>query len=132
MATSDPIFKPLFGAQASGSGAPTTATIGLLQTAFPQPGSAHQVYLQKLEHRPLSLIPADAPDGRESRRQKRLEKLRRKRKPKPLSAKEKRALTIHEIPKEDIRYSIHFVLLIILVTAILRPSTNSGTTTYQK
>jgi ribonuclease P protein subunit POP4 len=103
---SDPIFRTLQGIQTSSSGDFNNATtISLLQAAFPHPGVAQQLYAQKLEHRPLSLNPADAPNARESRRQKRLDKLKRKRKPKPLSAKEKRELKVHEILKEDIRSS---------------------------
>src|ERR1700676_4826101 len=70
---SDPIFRTLQGIQTSSSGEVNNATtISLLQAAFPPPGVAQQLYAQKLEHRPLSLNPADAPNARESRRQKRL------------------------------------------------------------
>lgn len=104
---SDPIIRPLQASSVSVSvGASKTATLGLLTRAFPGPSVAQQVYVQKLEHRPLSIIPADVPNGRESRLQKRLLKLKRKRKPRPLSAKEKRQLRIFDIPKADIRFSL--------------------------
>jgi ribonuclease P protein subunit POP4 len=88
----------------SASSSANKATLGLLNQAFPEPSVAQQVYSQKLEHRPLSLNPADIPDARESRRQKRLSKLKRKRKPRPLSAKERRALRIFDVPKTEIRF----------------------------
>src|SRR5947207_4110550 len=101
----DPIFRPLPSAGSSLSNSSKAATLGLLSQAFPGPEAAQQVYSQKLEYRPLSTNPVDAPDGRESRRQKRLSKLKRKRKPRPLSAKEKRELRIFEISQEDVRFS---------------------------
>jgi ribonuclease P protein subunit POP4 len=104
MANVDPIFKHLRGAQPSSSAVTNLTTLALLETAFPQAGTAQQIYAQKLEHRPLSINPTTL-NSRESRRQKRLENLRRKRKPRPLSAKEKRDLKVHEVSKEDIRYT---------------------------
>lgn len=104
LSESDPIFRPMAASRVSGSGSSKAATLSLLNQAFPGPSAAQQIFSQKLEHRPLSILPADAPDARESRRQGRLSRLRRKRKPKPLSAKEKRALRIFDIPKMDIRF----------------------------
>lgn len=102
----DPIFRPLPPAGSSSSSPSKAVTMGLLSQVFPRPEAAQQVYSQKLEHRPLSINPADAPDARESRRQRRLSRLKCKRKPRPLSAKEKRELRIFEIPKADIRFSL--------------------------
>ena len=80
----------------------------LLNEAFPEPSTAQQVYSQKVEHRPLSVLPATLPekDAREARRKARLSKLKRKRKPKPLSAKEKRELRVFEVPKDSVRYGL--------------------------
>lgn len=100
----DPIFRPLPSAGSTFSTSSKSVTLGLLSQAFPGPEAAQHVYSQKLEYRPLSIIPADTPDARELRGQRRLSRLKRKRKPRPLSAKEKRELRIFEIPKADIRF----------------------------
>lgn len=104
-ASSDPLLKPLQTAGSSVSGSTKATTLALLSQAFPDPIAAQQIYSQKLEHKPLSVNPADSSDARTARRQKRLSQLKRKRKPKPLSAKEKRELRIYDIPKSEIRYS---------------------------
>ena len=100
---SDPIFASSPNFKGTVSSSSSTATLNLLQKAFPSTTIVQQIYKQKLEHRPLNLNPTGAVDARESRRQKRSEKLKRKRKPKPLSAKEKRELRIHDLSKEDIK-----------------------------
>jgi ribonuclease P protein subunit POP4 len=105
---SDPIFTPSPGFKDTVSSSSNTTTFNLLQKAFPSTAIVQQIYKQKLEHRPLNLNPTDAVDARESRRQKRSEKLKRKRKPKPLSAKEKRELRIHDLSKEDIKLVLFF------------------------
>lgn len=95
----DPLFKPI--TDNSVSKPSKAATLKLLNEAFAEP-KVQQIYSQKLEHRPLSLNPAEVSDARDARRQERLSKLKNKRKPKPLSAKEKRELRIFEIPKAEI------------------------------
>ena len=70
LSASDPIFRPLPSAGSTFSTSSKSATLGLLSQAFPGPEAAQQVYSQKLEHRPLSIIPADTPDARELRRTK--------------------------------------------------------------
>lgn len=105
---SDPIYATSANSKGTVSSSSNSATFNLLQKAFPSTAIAQQIYKQKLEHRPLNLNPTDAVDARESRRQKRLEKLKRKRKPKPLSAKEKRELRIYDLSKADIKLVLFF------------------------
>jgi hypothetical protein len=83
----------------------------LLNEAFPDASVAQQIYSQKVEHRPLSVAPAtQTKDARETRREAQLAKLKRKRKPKPLSAREKRELRVFDVAKDSVRYpqSQHF------------------------
>src|SRR5271154_182122 len=93
--SSDPLLKPLQPAGNSVSGSSKATTLSILNQAFPDPAMAQQIYNQRLEHKPLSVLPADSTDARTARRQKRLSHLKRKRKPKPLSAKEKGELRIY-------------------------------------
>ncbi|MCJ1416123.1 hypothetical protein MMC32_002458 [Xylographa parallela] len=78
------------------------------------PAEAHNIFIDKVLHKPLNLRPTSpdptSQDARAKRRLKRLRKtehLRRRLKPKPLTAKEKRVLGIYDIPKEDQRYEIY-------------------------
>ncbi|MCJ1283226.1 hypothetical protein MMC26_002554 [Xylographa opegraphella] len=78
------------------------------------PLEAQSIFTDKILHKPLNLRPTSpdptSQDARARRRLKRLrqaEHLRRRRKPKPLTAREKRVLGIYEIPKEDQRYEIY-------------------------
>ena len=103
--STDPLFKPLTPAILP-SLTSTSTTLSLLQAAFPDPSTVQQIYSQKVDHRPLNVNPAsDSLDARSLRRQKRQDKLKRKRKPKPLSAKKKRELRIYDIPKDEVMYS---------------------------
>ena len=63
---------------------------------FSGSSAAQQIYTQKLEYRPLSTNPVDDIDARESRRRKRVPNRKHNRKPKPLSAKEKKELRIFD------------------------------------
>ena len=99
----DVLYTPLTPGTKSRSNA---AVFTLLNEAFPDPAAAQQIYSQKVEHRPLSVVPATQKDARETRREARLAKLKRKRKPKPLSAKEKRELKIFEVAKHSVRSSL--------------------------
>ncbi|KAL7269552.1 hypothetical protein RUND412_007782 [Rhizina undulata] len=87
-------------------------TQALLNLAFP-PALASEIYSQKIERKPLYLTrnPLSTPsaDARAERRKARAAILDRKRskKPQPLSAKEKRALGVHEIPKSAAKYGIY-------------------------
>lgn len=78
------------------------------------PTSTTRIFSEKIKLRPLHLKPSDpsssTTDARSYRRTQRLNKIaarRRKIKPKPLSAREKRATGIHEIPKEEQEYAIY-------------------------
>lgn len=101
----DVLYAPLIPGT---TGKPSKATVlTLLTEAFPDSAAAHQIYTQKVEHRPLSVVPATRQDARESRREARLAKLKKKRKPKPLSAKEKRELKVFEVAKDSVKYFLH-------------------------
>jgi len=102
--SSDPLLTPLQPADNPVAGSSKATTLTILNQAFPDPVAAQQIYNQKLEHKPLSVNPADSTDARTARRRKRLSQLKRKRKPKSLSAKEKRELRIYDIPKSEIRF----------------------------
>ncbi|RPB19502.1 ribonuclease P protein subunit p29 [Terfezia boudieri ATCC MYA-4762] len=84
----------------------------LLSKAHP-PELASQIFTEKIKSRVLNLNPtqpSDVADGRAQRRRERAEKLalrRKSRKPKPLTAKEKRKLRIYEIPPECQKYEIY-------------------------
>jgi len=105
MTTPDPLFNRLHPVKTSSNAVSTATTLSLLQAAFPDPSTVQNIYTQKLDHRPLNLNPAsDNLDARTLRRQKRQEKLKRKRKPKPLSAREKRELRIYDVPKDERMY----------------------------
>jgi hypothetical protein len=101
----DVLYRPASPNTAESTSKATVLSI--LNEAFPDTAAAQQIYLQKVEHRPLSVLPATLPekDAREARREARLSKLKKKRRPKPLSAKEKRELTIFKVPKNSVRYS---------------------------
>ena len=75
------------------------------------PETTDRLFKERVVERPLLLRPTEATDARTERRQRREEKVaaqrRKSRKPKPLSAKEKRALCIYDIPKEHQRYTIY-------------------------
>ena len=83
----------------------------LLQRAHPE--NAETIFRERVKQRPLLLRPS-SPDpnlnARSKRQHDRLHKARAKQKsnkPKPLSAKQKRALCIYEIPKSQRKYAIY-------------------------
>ncbi|KAI9862080.1 MAG: hypothetical protein M1813_004855 [Trichoglossum hirsutum] len=90
----------------------------LLSKAF-SPTDADRIFTDKVLHRPLLLQPtAEAdpgtitPDARTRRQQARakaqqLSRRRARQKPKPLSAREIRALRVHKIPREARKYAIY-------------------------
>jgi ribonuclease P protein subunit POP4 len=80
-----------------------TTTLSFLKWAFLDPSTSQTIYSQKLEHKPLSLTPTTG-DARSRRQLIRQQFLHKKRKPKPLSAKEKRQLRIYDIPKDEAKY----------------------------
>lgn len=78
------------------------------------PASADKIFNEKVHLRPLLLKASEpsttTPDARTHRRNKRLaEKAKRKKaiKPKPLSAREKRAIGIHEVSQAEQKYEIY-------------------------
>ena len=72
---------------------------------------ADRLFKERVVERPLLLRPTEASNARTERRQKREEKAaaqgRKSRKPKPLSAKQKRALCVYDIPKKQQKYAIY-------------------------
>ncbi|THZ18463.1 RNase P/MRP, p29 subunit [Aureobasidium pullulans] len=86
--------------------------LGLLTRAH-DPSISSQIFREKVQNRPLLLRPS-SPDPREdarSKRQKaRLEKAkanRKSKKPRPLTAKQKRELGVYDIPKKQQKYDIY-------------------------
>ncbi|KAH0338020.1 ribonuclease p complex subunit, partial [Aureobasidium melanogenum] len=78
-----------------------------------EPTTSSQIFREKVQNRPLLLRPS-SPDPREnvrSQRQKaRLEKQkasRKSKKPRPLTAKQKRLLGVYDIPKDQRKYDIY-------------------------
>ena len=76
--------------------------------------TATNIFSEKIQHKSLFLRPTSpdptSPDARAHRRLIRLrkaEKKKRRQKPKPLSAKEKRISGIYDIPKEQQKYAIY-------------------------
>jgi len=75
------------------------------------PTSASRILTEKVKTRPLHLKPTEpTTDSRQRRHVERLRKeqqKKRKLKPAPLSARNKRALGIYDIPKSEQEYSIY-------------------------
>ncbi|OCT45074.1 Ribonuclease P protein subunit p29 [Cladophialophora carrionii] len=76
------------------------------------PDAASRIFGDKIKNKPLLLNPTASADRdkRALRRHVRLRKREyylRKRKPRPLSAKEKRELGVFELKKEEVRYEIY-------------------------
>ncbi|KAK5173459.1 uncharacterized protein LTR77_002140 [Saxophila tyrrhenica] len=78
----------------------------LLQRAHPLE-AANTIFRERVKQRPLLLRPSSPDPNRDSRSKRQYERLqkekarRKSKKPKPLSAKQKRALCLYEIPKEQ-------------------------------
>jgi ribonuclease P protein subunit POP4 len=92
------------------SSKPSPITASLLSRAH-SPTSTHRILTEKIKNRPLLLRPSE-PGNQNARHQRRLQraqlaKRRKKLKPKPLSAREKRATCIYEIPKSEQKYAIY-------------------------
>jgi ribonuclease P protein subunit POP4 len=73
------------------------------------PVSTSRIFTEKIKNRPLLLKPTEPSNARHQRELHRaqLKKRRKKLKPKPLSAREKRATCIYEIPKSEQKYEIY-------------------------
>jgi ribonuclease P protein subunit POP4 len=85
----------------------------ILLTRAHSPTTAAELFTTKIKQKPLLLratSPPLASDNRALRRHIRLRKkeyFRRKQKPRPLSAKEKRILGVHELKKGECKYTIY-------------------------
>lgn len=85
----------------------------LLERAH-SPTTSSTIYRERIKQKPLLLRPS-SPDPRSDAREKRrrarqvkeADRRKKSRKPKPLSAKQKRALCIYDIPKEQQKYIIY-------------------------
>ncbi|KAJ9644576.1 hypothetical protein H2199_003539 [Coniosporium tulheliwenetii] len=77
---------------------------------LPLPPTATRLFREKIQQKPLLLRPSSPPpsNARAARQRTRAAKLARRKtqKPKPLSAKAKRMLGVHEVPKEQRKYAI--------------------------
>ncbi|KAG9251884.1 Rof/RNase P-like protein [Emericellopsis atlantica] len=87
------------------------ATRDLLARAH-SPQAVEIIYTEKIQHRKLHLRATSPPpselNSRAARRRKRqAEKDKKKQKPAPLSAREKRRLGLHDIPREGQKYEIY-------------------------
>lgn len=78
------------------------------------PDSAAALFKEKIQQKPLFLKPTTADDqpdnAREARRRERVKKeeaRHKSKKPRPLSARQKRALCIYEIPENERKYAIY-------------------------
>ncbi|KUJ16264.1 RNase P/MRP, p29 subunit [Mollisia scopiformis] len=83
-------------------------TISLLRCAH-SPDTSTRIYTEKIRGRPLHLKPTE-PNPQLAHRQARLRALsdrKKKQKPRPLSARQKRALCLYDIPKERQKYEIY-------------------------
>ncbi|KIX04335.1 uncharacterized protein Z518_05203 [Rhinocladiella mackenziei CBS 650.93] len=72
--------------------------------------TADRIFTDKIKNKPLLLQPTVSTDKRALRRHIRLRKKEyyfRKRKPRPLSAKEKRELGVFKLKREEIKYEIY-------------------------
>lgn len=87
----------------------SNVALSLLSRAH-SPDSTTRIYDEKIKQRPLLLKPTEGNNAQQYRRlerQRKLQERKKKLKPKPLSAREKRALCIYDIPKEAQKYSIY-------------------------
>ena len=83
--------------------------LSLLSRAH-SPETAGRIYHEKIRKRPLHLKPTEPDTAQQARRQARhlkLQKLKKKNKPAPLSARQKRALMLYDIPKSEQKYEIY-------------------------
>ena len=93
------------------SNPPSQPTRDLLAKAHP-PDAVDRIFSEKIEHRTLHLKPSSPPpqtiNARAARRKKRqLAKEKKKQKPAPLSARERRRLGLHDIPRQGQSYAIY-------------------------
>jgi ribonuclease P protein subunit POP4 len=84
----------------------------LLQRAH-SPDTANTIFREKVKQRPLLLRPTSPDPAQNARAKRQYERMKKQRaqqkskKPRSLSAKQKRSLSIYEIPKEQQKYAIY-------------------------
>lgn len=84
----------------------------LLQRAH-SPDTAETIFRERVKQRPLLLRPTSPDPSQNARAKRQYERMkkekaqRKSKKAKPLSAKQKRALSLYEIPKEQQKYAIY-------------------------
>jgi ribonuclease P protein subunit POP4 len=86
-----------------------TIAFELLSKAH-SPDTAERIYHEKVRKRPLHLKPTEPDTAQQTRRlarQLKLSKLKKRNKPAPLSARQKRALMLYAIPKSEQKYEIY-------------------------
>ncbi|CZS89038.1 related to ribonuclease P protein subunit p29 [Rhynchosporium agropyri] len=88
----------------------STQDIGrsLLARAF-SPDTAGRIFTERVKTRPLHLKPTEPSTAQQQRRlvRKAKESRKKKQKPAPLSARQKRALCLYDIPKSQQKYAIY-------------------------
>ncbi|KAF8853721.1 RNase P/MRP, p29 subunit [Acephala macrosclerotiorum] len=85
--------------------------LSLLRRAY-SPDTATKIYTEKIKSRPLHLKPTE-PNPQLQRRAARLRAvtdLRKKQKPRPLSARQKRSLCLYDIPSSSQKYTLYLGL----------------------
>ncbi|CZR63397.1 related to ribonuclease P protein subunit p29 [Phialocephala subalpina] len=92
---------------------PTTSSDPNLALSFlhraHSPDTASRIYTEKIKNRSLHLKPTE-PNPQLQRRAARLRAVadrKKKQKPRPLSARQKRSLCLYDIPKENQKYSLY-------------------------
>jgi ribonuclease P protein subunit POP4 len=87
---------------------PSNVSTSLLSRAH-SPTSTTRIYSEKIKNRPLHLKPTEPSNARNLRRIHRatLKARKKKLKPAPLSAREKRSLGIYDLPPSERKYSIY-------------------------
>ena len=97
--------------------AAATVVKGLLARAH-SPNVTEQIFKDKVQYKPLHLRPTSPdPTSQDARAQRRLQRvrkrdkaLRKRPKPKPLSARDRRILGVYDIPKELRKYDVYVPL----------------------
>ena len=107
------------------------------------PDAAQELFKEKVLYKPLRLRPTSPdPSSQDARTQRRLvrlrkkEKLHRRQKPKPLSAREKRMTGIYDVTKDSRKYSIYqplnqmwqgYMKEVLGIGDLLTPAINTAT-----
>lgn len=105
-------MTPTTTGAATSSSVPSHPAYSLLARAH-SPTTASELFTTKIKQKPLLLRASSPPAGSNSRALRRHIRLRKKeyflgkQKPRPLSAKQKRQLGVHELKKEECKFSIY-------------------------